>query len=159
MGLVSNKIKYDFICSLLSEGDSMVCLDARQQGVSVPREHRNNPSLNLILNLGFRRPIEVQEEVICATLAFSGRPHKCVVPMEAIWAAYDPNSGRGQVWAESAPKEVLDKLEEAAKAPGPKPASSPKLVSLPCLKKEADPDAQKKPPKPEKRKSHLRIVK
>ena len=83
-----NKNKYDFLLSLLSEGDAMVCLDARQAGVDVPSGHKNDPSLNLILNLNFRRPIDIQKEGIFVTLSFQGRPHKCVVPFDAVWASW-----------------------------------------------------------------------
>ncbi|MBT7522237.1 MAG: hypothetical protein HN646_08190, partial [Nitrospina sp.] len=56
-----NKNKYDFLVQLLSEGDAMVYLDARYQTVDVPSPHKNNPSLNLVFNMNFRRPFDVQE--------------------------------------------------------------------------------------------------
>ena len=34
-----NKNKYDFLIQLLSEGDVMVCLDARHPEVDVPSTH------------------------------------------------------------------------------------------------------------------------
>ena len=101
-----NKNKYDFLVQLLSEGDAMVYLDARYQTVDVPSSHKNNPSLNLVFNMNFRRPFDVQETGIFATLAFGGRPHKCVIPFEAVWAIHEPESKKGQVWEESFPTDL-----------------------------------------------------
>ena len=47
------------VLKLLEEGDTMLCLDARHQGVAVPREHAQNPALRLILNLNSPHPIHV----------------------------------------------------------------------------------------------------
>ena len=96
-----NKKKYDFLLYLLEEGDAMVCLDSRNPAVDVPESQKNNPSLSLIFNLNFRRPIEITEEGIFATLAFDGRPYPCILPFDAVWAIYDPNMKNGQVWEES----------------------------------------------------------
>ncbi len=119
----------------------MICFDARREGVSVPPEHRKNHSLSLILNFGFKRPIDFQAETIYATLAFGGRPYPCVIPMEAIWTAYDPHSGKGQIWGDSVPKEALEKLGK--------------------IKTQATPSKEDKTPpvKSEKRRGHLRVIK
>jgi len=101
-----NKNKYDFLLKLLSEGDAMVCLDARHPDVSVPKQHKGNAMLNLVFNLNFRRPLEVQEDGIYATLGFGGRPHKCVIPFEAVWAIYVPSTQSGQVWEHSIPQDL-----------------------------------------------------
>ena len=45
------------ILKLLSEGDTMLCLDARHKGVRVPPQHANHHALRLILNLNFPQPI------------------------------------------------------------------------------------------------------
>ena len=101
-----NKKKYDFLLYLLEEGDAMVCLDSRDPAVDVPESQKNNSSLSLIFNLNFRRPIEITEEGIFATLAFDGRPYPCILPFDAVWAIYDPNMKNGQVWEESMPKDM-----------------------------------------------------
>ena len=62
--------------------------------------------MNLVFNLNFRRPIEITEEGIFATLAFDGRPYPCILPFDAVWAIYDPNMKNGQVWEESMPKDM-----------------------------------------------------
>ena len=78
--------------------DAMVCLDARRPEVDVPLEHKKNSALNLVLSLNFRRPIEILDDGIYTTLAFGGRPHKCVIPFEAVWAIHHPETQKGQVW-------------------------------------------------------------
>jgi stringent starvation protein B len=101
-----DKKKYDFLLYLLEEGDAMVCLDARLPKVDVPESHKNNSSLNLIFNLNFRRPLQITEEGIFASLAFNGRLHKCSLPFSAVWAIYDPKMKNGQVWEESIPADM-----------------------------------------------------
>ena len=77
-----NKKKYDFLLYLFEEGDAMVCLDARLSEVDVPASHKNNSSLNLIFNLNFKRPFEIKEEGIFASLVFNGRPYECALPFD-----------------------------------------------------------------------------
>ncbi|QPJ64127.1 MAG: hypothetical protein G3M78_01385 [Candidatus Nitrohelix vancouverensis] len=142
------KNKYDFLNYLLGEGDVMVCLDARKDCVDIPKDHKNNPSLSLIFNLNFRRPFEVTPEGIYATLAFGGRPHKCIIPFEAVWAIYEPGLKQGQVWEEDFPKDI-DPTQYSATA-------------MPSSQKTGAPGRKKSPAKPEKPKrdrSHLRVIK
>ena len=101
-----NKDKQDFLSNMLSKGDVMVCLDARQPDVEVPKAHKTNPMLNLVLSLNFRRPIDVLEDGIYGSLSFGGRPHKCVIPFTAVWAIYEPNTQKGQVWEASIPEDI-----------------------------------------------------
>jgi stringent starvation protein B len=177
-----NKNKYDFLLSLLSEGDAMICLDARLPDVDVPKNHKDNPSLNLILNLNFRRPLDVQKEGVCVTLAFQGRPHPCVIPFDAVWAVFDPTLKKGQVWEESIPADI--NLEEhlqvqtQEKSSSPNPKASPSVSNFPLAGASTLPGeiskSGKKPPKiiaggkktdsdqsprPQKDRSHLRVIK
>ncbi|PIQ99769.1 MAG: hypothetical protein COV66_09155 [Nitrospinae bacterium CG11_big_fil_rev_8_21_14_0_20_45_15] len=149
------KNKYDFLNHLLSEGDAMVCIDARRDDVDVPKLHKNNPSLNLIFNLNFRRTLEVLPEGIYATLAFNGKPHQCVIPFEAIWAIYDPSMKQGQVWEEDFPKDI-DPLEFSAtggqvQSPDPKKPSQVKKNPV----KKTLPGSDR----PKRDRSHLRVIK
>jgi stringent starvation protein B len=98
------------VLKLLQEGDTMLCLDARCQGVRVPPEHTRNPALRLILNLNFPRPIDVTDEGVRADLAFGGRRTACYIPMEALWAAFNPETMQGMMWPDSMPPEVLADL-------------------------------------------------
>ena len=130
----------------------MVCLDSRHPEVDVPATHKNNSSLNLVFNLNFRRPIEITEEGIFATLAFNGRPYECTLPFDAVWAIYDPNMKNGQVWEESIPKD-MNLPEQVMETPPEKP-----LAKLKSVKSSGKPS--KEPKTGGKRdRSHLRVIK
>ena len=149
-----NKNKYDILVQLLSEGDAMVCLDARHPEVDVPNTHKDNPALSLVFNLNFRRPFDVQETGIFATLAFGGRPHKCVIPFEAVWAIHEPESKKGQVWEESFPKDL--KLQVGANVEAVGPESEPLLTNVEIqskISKKGQSSLSKKD------RSHLRVIK
>jgi stringent starvation protein B len=102
--------KAAIVLKLLEEGDIMLCLDARHEGVAVPREHAQNPSLRLILNLNFPSPIDVTDEGVSVNLSFGGRRFDCYVPMDALWAVFNPESMQGMMWPESIPPEVQAEL-------------------------------------------------
>ena len=149
-----NKNKYDILVQLLSEGDAMVCLDARHSEVDVPNTHKDNQALSLVFNLNFRRPFDVEETGIFATLAFGGRPHKCVIPFEAVWAIHEPESKKGQVWEESFPKDlklqVGANMKEASLEPEP-PLMNVKISSKISKKWQSS--------RSKKDRSHLRVIK
>ena len=149
-----NKNKYDILVQLLSEGDAMVCLDARHSDVDVPNTHKDNPALSLVFNLNFRRPFDVQETGIFATLAFGGRPHKCVIPFEAVWAIHEPESKKGQVWEESFPKDL--KLQVGANVKEASLESEPPLmnVKIPSKISKKGQSSRSK-----NHRSHLRVIK
>jgi len=150
--------KHDFMLYLLEKGDAMVCLDARRPEVKVPATHRENPAMSLIFNLNFRRPIEVKLQGIFATLTFQGRPCKCIIPFEAVWAIFSPSFQEGQVWEESLPKDV-DVTQQMAKNSPPKIKRTPSpRTSGPGkfrpLKKDPEKSSGRK-----KDRSHLRVIK
>ena len=149
-----NKNKYDILVQLLSEGDAMVCLDARYPDVDVPNTHKDNPALSLVFNLNFRRPFDVEETGIFATLAFGGRPHKCVIPFEAVWAIHEPESKKGQVWEESFPKDL--KLQVGANVEAVGPESEPLLTNVEIQSKISKKGQSSRS---KKDRSHLRVIK
>ena len=149
-----NKNKYDILIQLLSEGDAMVCLDARHSEVDVPNTHKDNPALSLVFNLNFRRPFDVQETGIFATIAFGGRPHKCVIPFEAVWAIHEPESKKGQVWEESFPKDL--KLQVGANVEAVGPESEPLLTNVEIQSKISKKGQSSRS---KKDRSHLRVIK
>lgn len=151
-----NKKKYDFLLYLLETGDAMVCLDARLPDVDVPKNQKSNSSLNLVFNLNFRQPIEINEDTISATLAFSGRPYKCLLPFEAVWAIYDPNMQNGQVWEESIPAD-MNLADQIVSEMVDNPASKPEK-KLKTLKTSDKPTPESRSKTPRDR-SHLRIIK
>ena len=149
-----NKNKYDFLVQLLSEGDAMVCLDARHSEADVPNTHKDNPALSLVFNLNFRRPFDVEETGIFATLAFGGRPHKCVIPFEAVWAIHEPESKKGQVWEESFPKDL--KLQVGANVKEASLESKPPLMNVEIQSKVSKKGQSSRS---KKDRSHLRVIK
>ena len=149
-----NKNKYDILVQLLSEGDAMVCLDARHPEVDVPNTHKDNPALSLVFNLNFRRPFDVQETGIFATLAFGGRPHKCVIPFEAVWSIHEPESKKGQVWEESFPKDL--KLQVGANVKEASLESEPPLMNVKISSKISKKGQSSRS---KKDRSHLRVIK
>ena len=149
-----NKNKYDLLVQLLSEGDAMVCLDARYPDVDVPNTHKDNPALSLVFNLNFRRPFDVQETGIFATLAFGGRPHKCVIPFEAVWAIHEPESKKGQVWEGSFPKDL--KLQVGANVKEASLESEPPLIKVEVKSKISK---KEQSTRSKKDRSHLRVIK
>ena len=149
-----NKNKYDILVQLLSEGDAMVCLDARHPEVDVPNTHKDNPALSLVFNLNFRRPFDVQETGIFATLAFGGRPQKCVIPFEAVWAIHEPESKKGQVWEASFPKDL--KLQVGTNVKEASLESEPLLMKVEVQSKISKKGQSSRS---KKDRSHLRVIK
>ena len=132
----------------------MVCLDARHSEVDVPNTHKDNPVLSLVFNLNFKRPFDVEETGIFATLAFGGRPHKCVIPFEAVWAIHEPESKKGQVWEASFPKDL--KLQVGANV---KEASLKSETLLMNVKISSKISKKGQSSRSKKDRSHLRVIK
>jgi len=155
------------VLKLLSEGDTMVCLDARRPGVHVPPQHAQNPNLRLILNLNFPHPIEVTVEGISTNLSFGGRRFACYLPMEALWAAFNPQTMQGMMWPDSIPPEVQTELtkqqqnQPALQAAPPAQTATVKPVSRASKNKATSRPAPAEPtPAPAGRqRGHLRLVK
>ncbi len=153
-----SQTKQEMLNHLLSQGDAMVCLDARQPDVDVPKQHKHNPMLNLVLNLGFRRPIEADENGIYATLSFGGRPHKCIIPFTSVWAMYDPQTNEGQVWEESIPQDI-DLMEEMSKAKKPDPTRKTTIQPQTRAAAKSTEKDKESGEKPKRDRSHLRVIK
>ncbi|MGE3541680.1 MAG: ClpXP protease specificity-enhancing factor SspB [Candidatus Tectimicrobiota bacterium] len=164
--------KQEVVLKLLAEGDTMLCLDARHAEARVPPQHATNPALRLILNLNFPQPIEVTAEGISASLSFGGRRFSCYIPMAALWAAFDPQSGQGTMWQESMPEEVkTDLLARQQQTPTEPPAAAARqprerlrsVRKAPSGKAAAKPEPPAEPaaeaPAPPRQRGHLRIVK
>lgn len=167
--------KEAFILRLLSEGDTMLCLDARHQGVRVPPQHATNHALWLILNLNFPQPIEVTAEGVSANLAFGGRRYACYIPHAALWAVFNPQTMQGMMWPDSMPDEVkadfatrqqAGELVAASRPAAPEASAPRKPASARSRPRAVEPvssdptpdEAPSTPPRPRQR-GHLRIVK
>lgn len=104
--------KRDMLLSFLDRGVAMIHLDARFSGVSVPAQFAQDPHLRLNLSYRYHIPdLEIGGERVQATLSFGGRPFRCVVPWEAIFAVTSSVTGEGQVWPEDMPAEVAQQAE------------------------------------------------
>ncbi len=149
------------VLKLLEEGDATLCLDARYDGVEVPREHADNPSLRLVLNLNFPHPIDVDEDGISANLAFNGRRFPCYIPMGALWAAFNPQNMQGMMWPDSMPPEVQEGLTaEPEEAPARDAKTTPLRARQRAPKAVPDREPQEREEKSAPRKrGHLRVVK
>ena len=148
-----NKDKQDFLNNMLAQGDAMVCIDARQPDVQVPKAHKTNPMLNLVFSLNFRRPFEVLEDGIYGSLSFGSRPYKCVIPFTAVWAIYEPDTEKGRVWEASIPEDI--DWGDRVKTPAGN-SSSKKAGDRTSLRMVAG-SGKSNPPKRDR--SHLRVVK
>lgn len=151
------------VLKLLEEGDTMLCLDARHAGVHVPPQHAHDPALRLVLNLNFPRPIDVTAAGISASLSFGGRRFACFIPMEALWAVFNPQTMQGTMWPDSMPPEVLANLtaqqqegQQAAPVDAPEQPARPRMIVEKGQKK--TPKSEAEPPPPRQR-GHLRVIK
>lgn len=148
-----NKDKQDFLNNMLAQGDAMVCIDARQPDVQIPKAHKTNPMLNLVFSLNFRQPFEVLEDGIYGSLSFGGRPYKCVIPFTAVWAIYEPDTEKGQVWEASIPEDIdwSDRVKTpAGNSSSKKAADKHSLRTVPGSGKSGQPKRDR---------SHLRVIK
>jgi len=156
------------ILKLLSEGDTMLCLDARHKQVRVPHQHANHHALRLILNRNFPQPIEVTADGVSANLSFNGRRFACYIPMEALWAAFNPQTMQGMMWPDSMPAEVkaefAERQQQALVSPPVPPSetaiatpeSRGRLRNVTGLRKKKTDNDDEEPPR---QRGHLRIVK
>ncbi|MBF0126345.1 MAG: hypothetical protein HQM02_03950 [Magnetococcales bacterium] len=137
MTTIKTSQKADVVRLLLeSEGRVMLCLDATRPGVVVPRRFASDIGLRLILNSNMPQSIDIGPDTIESELRFGGIPHFCVIPYEALWGVFNPDSKHGMFWTESMPEEIRAQhgLEEttpsfaepAAKSGGHPPSSENK---------------------------------
>ncbi|MBF0444937.1 MAG: hypothetical protein HQL68_05060 [Magnetococcales bacterium] len=92
---------------LETEGRIMLCIDATYHGVEVPSRFKNDTSLMLILNSKMPHPIHIGKTSVQSELRFGGIPHYCLIPYDAIWSAFNPDTNHGMMWQDSIPDDVL----------------------------------------------------
>jgi hypothetical protein len=101
------------VATALLEGTSFfIHLDPRRPGVLVPEKFRAQPQLVLQVGKQLATPIPdlvIDDAGITATLSFSQKPFFCRVPWPAVYALLD-EAGRGQLWAEDVPPEVVAEM-------------------------------------------------
>lgn len=142
--------KRDLVEDLLGSGPVLVHVDARESGVSVPERFHGDPKLVLRFGYGLTPAIidlSVDDEAISGTLTFSGVPHRCVLPWDAVYAVVSEVDQKGMVWPDDVPGAVVQELtgacEDADEAD--EPAASGGTSDAPSAAK--------------KRGSHLKLVK
>jgi stringent starvation protein B len=128
--------KRDLVEDLLGAGPVLVHVDARNGRVRVPENFRSDPKLVLRFGYGLTPAIidlSVDDEAISGTLTFSGVPHRCVLPWEAVYAVVSEVDQKGMVWPDDVPGAVVEELtgvggdgdEEAELEADPEPVAPP----------------------------------
>jgi stringent starvation protein B len=122
--------KKQTLLQYLQRGVTMVHLDARRPGVSVPPQYAHDAHLRLNLSYRYSIPdFEIDERRVQATLSFSGTPFQCVIPWESVFGITS-HSGDGQVWPEDLPTEVMQTLGRPERPPAARP-DRPGLSAVP----------------------------
>ncbi|MEO8798396.1 MAG: hypothetical protein ABI551_10960 [Polyangiaceae bacterium] len=112
--------------AILEQSKVRLHLDPRADGVVVPLQFKRQPQL--LLDIGLNLPVPIpdlylDDDKITCTLSFGGRPFYCILPWPSIFAMVG-DDGRGMVWPDSLPPEVV------AAQSMPKEAK-PKLTAVP----------------------------
>lgn len=97
----------------LESGPVEVVLDARVPGVTVPAACCSNYQLVLRLDYMFQIPdMRIEENRLVATLSFNRKPHRCVIPFEAIWSirTVDSQEDEAIFYVEAMPPEIITKF-------------------------------------------------
>jgi len=91
-----------------SAGRIYIVVDASADAVNVPDFLKGDPALRLALNVRMRQPIYIRDDGVSSVFSFSGQPHDCFIPLQYIWAAYEPDGDleSGLVWESDVPEIV-----------------------------------------------------
>src|ERR1700722_13431410 len=111
--MTSFQSKPEALRAFLDKGLTMIHLDARCDGVVVPRQFVGQRDLRLNLSYRFSgSAMEIDEDRVEATLTFGGLPFRCRIPLQAIYALTSQVTGAGLVFPESLPNELVSELQE-----------------------------------------------
>jgi hypothetical protein len=143
----------DVARALLLRGSLFVHLDPREGDVAIPEWLRDQPQVVLQVGLDMPIPIpdlRVDDRGISGTLSFNRSPFTCRVPWRAVFALVG-DDGRGMVWPESMPAEIIAEVErEAGRRRAPARRAEEAAVG----------GADKSPPRPRRAiPPYLRVVK
>jgi hypothetical protein len=108
--------KQDVAKQLLRKGSLFIHLDPRVSDVVVPPWLRHQAQLVLQVGLDMQIPISdlrVDGNGIFGTLSFSRTPFACNIPWNSIFALVG-DEGRGMVYPESMPPEIVAEVEREA---------------------------------------------
>jgi stringent starvation protein B len=119
--------KREVMLALLEHAEAQVHLDARRDGVLLPAKLKASSNVRLDYGHGLVPPIPdlaVDEDGIRATLSFNRVPFATFVPWNAIFLIAD-FAGRGAVWREDLPPELVVQAEPARNTAGDEELAPP----------------------------------
>jgi stringent starvation protein B len=107
--------KRELVERLIGDGPVLVHLDPRRDGVSVPTRLACGPRLVLRFGYDLKPPIhdlEIGDDGLSGSLTFGGVPHHCLLPWDSVFAVVAEDTGKGMVWAEDVPAEVVAEMRD-----------------------------------------------
>lgn len=144
-------------------GRIYIVVNTTGDDVLVPDHLRGDPALRLVLNVRMPQHIRITDDSLESDFTFSGSPFHCVIPMQAIWAAYMPEQQmeNGILWEEDVPETIRAVVSAVRdmRAEGDADEPSVALVSpfgQGTVTEESD---SVTPPSAGRRPGHLRVVK
>jgi len=141
-----------------SNGRIHLVVDATRDDVQVPANLKGDPTLCLLLSVRMPQIIEITKNGVKSTFSFSGNPFACVIPIDAIWAAYPPKMSldQGVIWQDDIPPAVQQVMQSMM------PKSDLKEEEGRATSEEEKEETAAAPAPPTvaqgRRKGHLRIV-
>jgi len=89
-------------------GRIYIVVNTTGDDVLVPDHLRGDPALRLVLNVRMPQHIKITDDCLESDFTFSGSPFHCVIPMQAIWAAYMPEQQleNGMLWEDDVPETI-----------------------------------------------------
>lgn len=172
----------------LERGVVMIHLDARQPGVLVPPQFREDFHLRLNLSWRFDPPdLSIGDWGIRQTLSFNRTPYKVAVPWQAIFAITAHTTDQAWLFPDSLPDEIVQAAARQAEqmernmairpvedlpdeeradgepevAPSTQESAPPRPFVPRLVEAPEEPPPEEPPPTPQgpTRRSHLRVVK
>jgi stringent starvation protein B len=150
------------LTELLEQGMVLVTLDARCQGVDVPKHLRDDAQLRLNLSYRFGLPMRLDDGGVSATLTFAGTPYACRLPWVSIYLLVSHVTGRPILFPGDVPVEFASGMLGARSAPLPahRPGGRPRLRVVTRAAQTQPVAASDEPaPRTPPRRGHLRVVK
>ena len=171
MDVRDTESKKTVLAELLEQGMVLVTLDARCEGVDVPKHLSDDAQLRLNLSYRFGLPMKLDDEGVSATLTFAGTPYACRLPWASIYLFVSHVTGRPILFPADVPSEFASGMfgvrgNGNGSAP-PRRASSSARPRLRLVTQVAEtsaaaspaPAAEQPAPRTPPRRGHLRVIK
>ena len=137
----SNSEKKAILQEFIAEDDIYVCINAKDDDVIVPNNHKGNFDLRLVLSLNFVNKPSFQDDFVEVILRFGGVPRKCILPYKAIWGVFNSDLKRLFFWQEHMPDEVATKIHEFQESQGGKTNTLTKKSAALRVQEEHQPES------------------